>query len=266
MLYRSFIRPYALNVGSLFGGPGLWGKSRYTSQCFGIHLILHLWPAAQVFLWYIDHGSPLSNDRLASTQLGLSSFLDATNNLGTKSSSKHRAHTRKDRPTFSYPPLIGSIIFAKFKNICYVGGFGLFSLKVRLDSLVLWVKISHIYYQIFKNEHVAEGGDKWGLIQIRINFSDASQWVEAITVHWAWATDSFSAWSSEWEGGVKVILHINEGIQVHGWDGLEINIVANIFRFVFGVFGIVSIDQESFHLWLLLSCEIWVVLFDIVGI
>ena len=77
--------------------------------------------------------------------------------------------------------------------------------------------------------------------------------MKAITVHGAGATDAFSARPPEGESRVDVILNVGQGIKVHGGNLGEVDVVADIFRLVVGILGIVFVYQKSFH-GLLLSC------------
>ena len=148
----------------------------------------------------------------------------------------------------------------------YIWAFNIFSLEVGLNWFVLRIEVCHIDNKIFQNKHVTQWGNQGGFGQISVDFSDAGQRVEAITVHGARATNTLTTWSSEREGWVQVVLHVDQGIQVHWGNWLKIDVVADVFGFVVQIFRVVSVDQEPFHLWLLFSSQVGVELLDVVRV
>jgi len=142
----------------------------------------------------------------------------------------------------------------------------LLSLQVWLNSSVLGVEVGHINNQVLQNEHMAQWGDEWWLGKVGVDFSDTGQWVKSVTVHGAWAADTFSAGSSERKGWVEVVFNVNQGVKVHGWNFLQIDVIADVFGFVFWVFGVVFIDQESLHGCLLFCSKAWIMLLNVVWI
>ena len=144
--------------------------------------------------------------------------------------------------------------------------FWLFPLKIRLNGLVLRVKVSHVDNQILEDEHVTKRSDESWFRKIIVDLSDTGQSMKTITVHGTGSANSFSAWSSESESWIKIILDIDKCVKVHGWDFLEIDIVADVFGLIIGILGIVFIDEKSFHGGFLFWGERGIMLYDVVGV
>ena len=90
--------------------------------------------------------------------------------------------------------------------------------------------------------------------------------MQAITVHCAWTTDSFPAGTSKWKSWIKIVLDVDQSIEVHRRNGFEVDVVAHIFRLVRGIFRIVLVNEKSLHFGFLLFCEWWVMLLDVVRV
>ena len=113
---------------------------------------------------------------------------------------------------------------------------------------------------------MSEWSDQSRSWKVVIDLSNAGQWMQTVTVHGTWSTNSFSAWSSEWQCWIQILFYVNQGIQIHGRNLLQINIIAHIFGLVIGIFRIIFIDEESFHGGFFLRGEVGIMLFNIVGI
>lgn len=100
----------------------------------------------------------------------------------------------------------------------------------------------------------------------RIYLSYAGQGMQPIAVNCAWSANPFSAGPPEGQSAVQVILKVDESIQIHGRYLSQINIVWDILGHVVLVRGVISIDEESLHLALLLLCQVGIMLFDVIGI
>ena len=90
--------------------------------------------------------------------------------------------------------------------------------------------------------------------------------MESVTVHGARSTNTFSARSSEGKSRIKVFLDIDERIKIQGGHFFEIDVIADVFGLIFGIFRIVLVDQETFHGGFLFRGEGWIMLSDIVRI
>lgn len=96
-----------------------------------------------------------------------------------------------------------------------VGG-DLVSLQVGLDGLVLLVELGQVGDQVSDHKHVGQGVDLLLLGNVRVDSTQACQGVSALNVHGARATDALSARPSECQGGVLLVLDLDERVQHHG--------------------------------------------------
>lgn len=113
---------------------------------------------------------------------------------------------------------------------------------------------------------MSERGDEGWLGEVGVDLLDAGESMQAVAVHGTGAANALSTGASEGKSGVEVFLDIEKSIEVHGWDLLEINVVADVFGLVVRVFRVVSVDEEAFHLGLFLGRDGRVVLHNVVGI
>ena len=98
-------------------------------------------------------------------------------------------------------------------------------LQPRLDRRVLLVEVSHVRDQILDHEHVGQRTDGHGLVS-RSDLGQTSETVLTIDVHGARSANTLTAGSSnqpnqlalpsEHEGGVLLVLDLEQGIQNHG--------------------------------------------------
>ena len=84
---------------------------------------------------------------------------DATNIQDRKLYNKHRAHIHIVHQVYHGLQRFGNTLFPKSNQI-YALSFGFLSLEVRLNSLILGIKIGHIDDKILENEHVSKRSDK----------------------------------------------------------------------------------------------------------
>ena len=89
--------------------------------------------------------------------------------------------------------------------------------------------------------------------------------VTAINVHRAGTTDTFTAGAAEGEGGVDLILDLNEGVKEHRTALLHIDIVGHVLGLIIGVVGVRSVNIESLELGFLFIGEFLVKLFCVVN-
>ena len=129
-----------------------------------------------------------------------------------------------------------------------VGRLGMLSFEIGLDGLVLRVEVREVNNQVLENEHVPQRGDDSRLAEIGVDGPDAGQRVEPVTVHGAGAADAFSAGPSQRESGVQVVFDVEQRVQVHRGDLLEVHVVADVSWLFAFVVGVVSVDEELLHL------------------
>ena len=144
--------------------------------------------------------------------------------------------------------------------------FGSFALEVGLDGLVLRVEVGHIYDQVLEDEHVAQRSDECWFAEIGVDFPDAGQCVQPVAVHRAGPADAFPAGAPEGQSGVEVVLDVQQRIEVHRRDLLEINVVAHILGLVIRIFRVVLVDEETLHCGPFLGSQLGVVFDDVVGV
>jgi len=102
--------------------------------------------------------------------------------------------------------------------------------QIRLYCFVLAVEISHIHYQILNDEHMSQRSQNSWFTQISVDCLNARQFVKSITIHWARPTNAFSAGSPQRERRIVIVLYVQQGIQVHRRNLLQIHIVTHILR------------------------------------
>mmetsp|Transcript_67209 Transcript_67209/g.108247 ORF Transcript_67209/g.108247 Transcript_67209/m.108247 type:complete len:312 (+) Transcript_67209:325-1260(+) len=96
------------------------------------------------------------------------------------------------------------------------------ALQPRLDGLVLVVEVGQVRHKVL--DHVGvwqrldlDGGCVW------LDVEQAGQAVLAVDVHGAGAADALTAGSAESEGGVHLVLDMDQGIQDHGAAFLQVD-------------------------------------------
>lgn len=148
----------------------------------------------------------------------------------------------------------------------YVLGLQVLPLQEGLDGFVLSVEIGHVDDEVFQHEHVPEGSDQGGLVQVCVDGSDARQGVQSVTVHGAAAADALSARAPEGECGIHIVLNVEQGVEVHGRNLLEVDVVADVFGLVVGLFGVVAVDEEPLHFGFVGFGDGGIVLDDVVAV
>ena len=73
---------------------------------------------------------------------------------------------------------------------------------------------------------------------------DASEGVDAADVHGARSADAFPAGPPECDGGVHLVLDLDERVQHHGTTGVQVDIELLHARLVARLIGIESVDEE----------------------
>lgn len=97
-------------------------------------------------------------------------------------------------------------------------------LEPGLDALILVVEVGHVHDQVLDHEHVRQrrygGGRRGGR-----NLSETSKAVAAVNVHRTGAADPLTAGAAEGEGGVDLVLDLDERVQDHGPALLQVDLV-----------------------------------------
>ena len=74
---------------------------------------------------------------------------------------------------------------------------------------------------------------------------DAGQGVDSANVHGAGAADALAAGPAEGQGGVHLVLDLDEGVEDHGAAGVEVDLVLLHGGLVAGLVGVPSVDGEG---------------------
>jgi len=122
-----------------------------------------------------------------------------------------------------HPIQLGPILLALQYLLPRNGCRGL-SLKPGLDALILVVEVGHVHHQVLNHEHVWQWRDR-GVRSGRRDLGEAGESVAAVDVHCAGTADAFSARSAEGEGGVELVLDLDEGVENHGTALFQIDLV-----------------------------------------
>mmetsp|Transcript_24829 Transcript_24829/g.64811 ORF Transcript_24829/g.64811 Transcript_24829/m.64811 type:complete len:260 (+) Transcript_24829:449-1228(+) len=101
-------------------------------------------------------------------------------------------------------------------------GLRVLALEPRLDGLVLVIEVREVGHEVLDNVRV---GQRLDLDRRRagLDVEEAREAVLAVDVHGARAADALAAGAAEGEGGVHLVLHLDEGIQDHRPAGLEVD-------------------------------------------
>ena len=155
----------------------------------------------------------------------------------------------------------------KTKVLTYICRFG-FALKVRLDGLVLLVKMGEIRNQVLDNVGVGErvdatflscvGGDTACMFrqipkylasrQRIIIHTQTSKSVDSVDVHGTTTADALSTASSKCQGGIHFIFDPDECIQHHRTGLVQVQSVALHFRLRGWLIWIPAVNMEGFYL------------------
>lgn len=139
------------------------------------------------------------------------------------------------------------------------------SLQEWVDWLVLGIEMTHVGAQVLEHEHHHQWWDGWFFIISLWDWAEAGQVMSSIDVHGARSADTFSAWSSEGEGWVNLILDFDEGIQEHGSTVIGVDVVAHVLWSIFWVIWVASVNINSLHGKLLFIGQTLVEFFSIVN-
>jgi hypothetical protein len=136
-------------------------------------------------------------------------------------------------------------------------------LQPRFNAPVLFVKVAHVGDQIFNDIHVREWINFARRLQIGlINVRETGEGIDAVNVHGARSANAFATRAPKGEGGILLILDLEQGIEDHGTAVVQINrIGAQIGLLI--LFGIPAIDFEILDTLLLVGRHRWRCEFEI---
>lgn len=123
-------------------------------------------------------------------------------------------------------------------------GRDLVSLEVGLDGLVLLVELGEVGDKVSDDKHVGQGVDLLLLGDVGVDSTEACESVSALNVHGARAADTFSARPSEGEGGVLLVLDLDERVEDHGTALAEVDLVLLELGLLFGGVRVPSVDAK----------------------
>lgn len=118
------------------------------------------------------------------------------------------------------------------------------ALEPGLDALVLAVEVGHVDDEVLDDEHVGEGGDGSGVGGGLGDLGEAGEAVVAVDVHGAGAADALAAGAAEGEGGVDLVLDLDQGVEHHGPALGEVDLVALEPGLRRGLVGVPAVDRE----------------------
>jgi len=139
----------------------------------------------------------------------------------------------------------------------------LLTLQEGLDGLVLRVEVRHVNDQILQHEHEHQGRDH-GLVVVLGHGGEAGQVVAAVNVHGAGAADALAARAAEGEGGVDLVLDLDEGVEDHGTALVHVNVVSHVLGLILWVVGVRSVDIEALEFALLSLSQALLVFLSVV--
>mmetsp|Transcript_11789 Transcript_11789/g.36411 ORF Transcript_11789/g.36411 Transcript_11789/m.36411 type:complete len:345 (-) Transcript_11789:12-1046(-) len=95
-------------------------------------------------------------------------------------------------------------------------------LQPGLDGLVLVVEVREVGHEVLDHVGVGQGLDLDGLLA-GLDVEQAREAVLAVDVHGARTADALAARSAEGQGGVNLVLDLDEGVQDHRAAALEVD-------------------------------------------
>jgi len=103
-------------------------------------------------------------------------------------------------------------------------GLGGLLLQEGLNRLVLGVELGQIGNKILDNVGVGQGINLGGLA-INLNLANTGEGVGTANVHGAGTANTLTAGATEGEGGVDLVLDLDEGIEDHGAAVVHVNLI-----------------------------------------
>jgi len=93
---------------------------------------------------------------------------------------------------------------------------------------------------------VREGINLGGRLNIVVDVGEAGQRVGSLDVHGAGSADSLPAGSSKGEGGILLVLDLDEGVEDHGSAVVEIDGIGAQIGLLVVLFGVPPVDLKVF--------------------
>lgn len=127
-------------------------------------------------------------------------------------------------------------------------GLALGVLEPGFDGTVLLVEVAHVGNEVLDDVHVREGVDLGGLAgrvagSLGLDVAQAGQGVGAVDVHGARAADALPAGAAEGEGGVLLVLDLEECVEDHRAAVVQVHGIGRQVRLLL-LIGIPSVDLE----------------------
>jgi len=143
---------------------------------------------------------------------------------------------------------LGSVVHALQDLLLTVGNLVLVvSLQPGLNAPVLFIEVVHVRDEILDNIHVRKRVDLGGLV-VGLDLGQAGKGVHASNVHGARATDAFPAGPSEGQGGVHLVLDLDQSVQDHGTTVVQVNLVVLHLGLGPGVLGVIPVNCKGLFL------------------
>mmetsp|Transcript_103943 Transcript_103943/g.299185 ORF Transcript_103943/g.299185 Transcript_103943/m.299185 type:complete len:253 (-) Transcript_103943:25-783(-) len=120
------------------------------------------------------------------------------------------------------------------------------ALQPRLDGLVLVVEVRQVRHQVLHHVAVRQGLDLDGF-GVGLDVEETGQAVFAVDVHGAGAADALAAGAAEGEGGVHLVLDLDQGVQNHRPARLQVDGVL-LHEGLPHLVRVVAVDPESLRL------------------
>mmetsp|Transcript_3554 Transcript_3554/g.8556 ORF Transcript_3554/g.8556 Transcript_3554/m.8556 type:complete len:255 (+) Transcript_3554:104-868(+) len=117
-------------------------------------------------------------------------------------------------------------------------------LQPRLDAPVLLVKVAHVGDQVLQDIHVGERVDLGGLGRVLVDVGKAGERVGPLDVHGAGSANTLAAAPPKGQGGILLILDLEEGVENHRAAVVEIDGVRAEIRLLVLLLGIPPIHLE----------------------
>lgn len=120
------------------------------------------------------------------------------------------------------------------------------SLKVGLNRLVLLVEMGQVRNQITNNIHVRQRINLLGLGEGGVDAAKTGKGVVTVNVHGTGTANTFTARTSESEGGILLILNLEQSVQNHRTAVVQVDVVCLELRLLFRLIRVPSVDLELF--------------------
>mmetsp|Transcript_1446 Transcript_1446/g.2907 ORF Transcript_1446/g.2907 Transcript_1446/m.2907 type:complete len:247 (-) Transcript_1446:109-849(-) len=116
-----------------------------------------------------------------------------------------------------------------------------------LDRFVLCVEVGHVHDQVLHHIHVRQGSDG-DLGRVLVHLAEAGKGVASVDVHSAGAADTLAAGATQREGGVHLVLHLQQNVKHHGPAVVHVHIVNLHAGLATLLLGVPPVDGHGHHL------------------